>query len=44
MVLGDDGRSPGWTLHFIERASRYWVNAQAGQKNTALFEQGIQKA
>jgi hypothetical protein len=30
----------GWTLHFIERNSRYWVNAQAGQKTNELFEQG----
>ncbi|CAA9399886.1 hypothetical protein AVDCRST_MAG94-5851, partial [uncultured Leptolyngbya sp.] len=36
--------SPGWTIHFIERESRYWVDAQAGQKTTELFEQGTQKA
>ena len=31
--------SAGWTAHFIERQSRYWVEAQAGLKNHALFEQ-----
>ena len=34
----------GWTIHFIERDSRYWVEAQAGQKTTELFEQGTIKA
>lgn len=29
----------GWTIHFIERETRYWVNAHAGVKNLALFEQ-----
>lgn len=36
--------SPGWTIHFIERTSRYWVDAQAGQKTNQLFEQGTAKA
>lgn len=36
--------SPGWTSHFIERQSRYWVGAQAGQKPSVLFEQGTGKA
>jgi len=34
----------GWTIHFIERESRYWVSAQAGKKETQLFEQGTQVA
>ena len=36
--------SDGWTIHFIERESRYWVDAQAGQKTNELFEQGTTKA
>lgn len=36
--------SQGWTIHFIERDSRYWVIAQAGQKTNALFEEGTQNA
>jgi len=36
--------SEGWTIHFIERQSRYWVEAQAGKKHTKLFEQGTQSA
>ena len=36
--------SEGWTIHFIERESRYWVDAQAGQKTSALFESGTTKA
>ncbi|MCL6435514.1 MAG: hypothetical protein K6T90_15135 [Leptolyngbyaceae cyanobacterium HOT.MB2.61] len=36
--------SPGWTIHFIERQSRYWVEAQAGRKTNQLFEQGTAKA
>ncbi len=36
--------SQGWTIHFIERDSRYWVDAQSGQKTTELFEQGTTKA
>lgn len=36
--------SEGWTIHFIERESRYWVAAQAGKKETKLFEQGTQSA
>jgi len=31
--------SEGWTIHFIERESRYWM--QAGEKETSLFEQGL---
>jgi len=34
----------GWTIHFIERETRYWVAAQAGQKTNLLFEQGTSKA
>ena len=36
--------SEGWTIHFIERQSRYWVAAQAGKKQRQLFEQGTQSA
>lgn len=36
--------SQGWTIHFIERESRYWVDAQAGQKTNQLFEQSTAKA
>lgn len=36
--------STGWTIHFIERTSRYWVHAQAGQKTNPLFEQGTRLA
>ena len=36
--------SLGWTIHFIERDTRYWVDAQAGQKTSELFERGTQKA
>ena len=30
--------SEGWTTHFIERQSRYWIDAQAGHKDQKLFE------
>ena len=33
--------SEGWTIHFIERNSRYWLEAQAGLKDASLFEQGV---
>ena len=33
--------SEGWTMHFIERNSRYWVDAQAGLKDASLFEQVV---
>lgn len=36
--------SSGWTLHFIERASRYWVAAQVGQRRAELFARGTQAA
>ncbi len=36
--------SEGWTIHFIERETRYWVAAQAGQKQDNLFEQGTASA
>jgi hypothetical protein len=36
--------SEGWTIHFIERDTRYWVAAQAGQKTQTLFEQGSASA
>lgn len=32
--------SEGWTIHFIDRESRYWVEAQAGQRHNELFEKG----
>lgn len=36
--------SEGWTIHFIERTSRYWVEARAGLKNESLFEKGVKAA
>jgi hypothetical protein len=36
--------SEGWTIHLIERTSRYWVAAQAGRKDASLFEQGVSDA
>jgi hypothetical protein len=36
--------SQGWTVHFIERDSRYWIAAQAGQKRDQLFHQGTAQA
>ncbi len=36
--------SEGWTIHFIERESRYWIDAGAGQKTQELFERGTSKA
>lgn len=36
--------SEGWTIHFIERDSRYWIAAQAGRKEDSLFEKGTQAA
>jgi len=36
--------SEGWTISFVERDSRYWLVAQAGLKNTQLFQKGTQKA
>jgi hypothetical protein len=36
--------SEGWTIHFIERETRYWIEAQAGLKNAKLFENGVKSA
>jgi hypothetical protein len=36
--------SQGWTIHFIERQTRYWVAAQAGNKTNSLFDQGTATA
>jgi hypothetical protein len=36
--------SQGWTISFIERESRYWLEASAGLKEAQLFEQGVQRA
>lgn len=36
--------SEGWTIHFIERQTRYWVVAQAGQKQEDLFRQATDTA
>jgi hypothetical protein len=36
--------SEGWTIHFIERNSRYWVSAMAGHKDELLFQRGTQQA
>ena len=33
--------SEGWTIHFIERKSRYWISAIAGKKNQKLFKKGV---
>jgi transposase-like protein len=37
--LPPPSESEGWTVHFIERETRYWVAAAAGRKETPLFEQ-----
>jgi hypothetical protein len=37
-------QSPGWTISFIERESRYWIEAKTGLKEQELFEQGVKKA
>jgi hypothetical protein len=31
-------------MHFIERHSRYWVDAQAGLKDASLFEKVVKRA
>jgi len=36
--------SEGWTINFIERESRYWVQSLAGLKNEELFELSTVKA
>ena len=36
--------SEGWTVHFIERESRYWIGAQAGLKDEALFATSVEAA
>ncbi len=36
--------SKGWTIHFIERTTRYWVEARAGLKDASLFESGVESA
>jgi bacillopeptidase F (M6 metalloprotease family) len=36
--------SEGWTIHLIERSSRYWVEAKAGLKDASLFEKGVKSA
>lgn len=36
--------SQGWTIHFVERESRYWVTAQAGLKDESLFASGVKTA
>jgi transposase-like protein len=36
--------SEGWTIHFIERDSRYWVSAMVGYKDELLFQRGTQWA
>ncbi len=36
--------SEGWTISFIERESRYWLEASAGLKAAQLFEQGVERA
>lgn len=36
--------SEGWTVHFIERESRYWIGAQAGLKDEKLFATSVDAA
>lgn len=36
--------SEGWTISFIERESRYWIEATAGIKDAQLFEAGVKRA
>lgn len=36
--------SEGWTINFLERNSRRRLVAQAGKKESLLFEQGTRKA
>lgn len=36
--------SEGWTISFIERESRYWIEATAGIKDAQLFEVGVKRA
>lgn len=36
--------SEGWTIHFVERDSRYWLEARAGLKDEALFEESVKAA
>lgn len=36
--------SEGWTAHFIERRSRYWIAAVAGKKQASLFEKSTFQA
>ncbi len=36
--------SEGWTISFIDRESRYWVEARAGLKDANLLAQGVKKA
>jgi hypothetical protein len=37
-------QSEGWTISFVERESRYWVEAKAGMKDRDLFKQGVKAA
>lgn len=36
--------SEGWTIHFLERESWYWLEARAGLKEKELFELGVEAA
>ncbi|OYQ64861.1 hypothetical protein B9G53_09705 [Pseudanabaena sp. SR411] len=36
--------SKGWTITFIERGSRYWIEAKAGMKTSDLFKQATSTA
>ncbi|WP_148216055.1 IS1 family transposase [Acaryochloris marina] len=36
--------SEGWTIHFIDRESRYWFEARAGLKDESLFEKSVKAA
>ncbi len=36
--------SKGWTQVFIERTSRYWINATVGKRTADIIELGTEKA
>jgi hypothetical protein len=38
------GESEGWTVHFIERESRYWLGAPAGLNDESLFAISVEAA
>ena len=36
--------SEGWTIHFLDRESRYWIEARAGLKDEELFKLSVKAA